>query len=427
LARRSAFPAFLLLASCLRTSAEANLEPNDLDAGVVAGGTLDSGTIDSGAFDAGTIDGGTLDAGAIDAGAWAGGPVILCSPMGLDFGLNAVGVASTLSVLCTNIRTNVPGDPMANLFIRGPSPNGQGLMIQNGDAAFDPEFDEPFPAGGLAPGKSAKINVTYAPMTGGSHADTLIISSNDPVNPRITISLVGTATVLGGCDFTLNPSNGLAFGHVGLGNSAILPFEIVNSSPDDCLVSDFKMGANSDPAFSIVDSLSGDLAMQIVPGLSNHSIYVAFAPAVAQSNFSGSVTFIISNGQRAHQSVNLTGSSLPGCLTIAPSSIDMGFVQLGQSPPGSSRRTIEFQTVCPDQDLNITSFSVVDLTTQFQITADPSPVTIPRRCLGCAPSPVTAEVSFTPLYAGVELAGIKVYTNDLADPYLLQLIGYSER
>ena len=72
---------------------------------------------------------------------FGGGAVILCSPLGLDFGLNAVGITSTLSVLCTNIGQNVPGHPEANLFIPDPNSSEQGLTIQNGDTSFQPAFD----------------------------------------------------------------------------------------------------------------------------------------------------------------------------------------------------------------------------------------------------------------------------------------------
>ena len=94
--------------------------------------------------------------------------MILCSPLGLDFGLNAVGITSTLSILCTNIGQNVPGHPEANLFIPDPNSTDQGLTLQNGDLAFQPAFDQPFPSAGLAAGQSTKINVTYAPTAGGA-------------------------------------------------------------------------------------------------------------------------------------------------------------------------------------------------------------------------------------------------------------------
>jgi hypothetical protein len=122
----------------------------------------------------------------IPLAAFSGGPVILCSPSGLDFGLNACGgTASTLSILCTNIGQNVPGHPEANLVLWS-------LSFQNGDPAFSAAFDQPFPDGGVAAGASIKIDVTYAPMQPGAHSDTLIISTNDTCVPQPTVQVSGT-------------------------------------------------------------------------------------------------------------------------------------------------------------------------------------------------------------------------------------------
>jgi hypothetical protein len=364
---------------------------------------------------------------------FGGGPVILCSPLGLDFGNNAVGITSTLSVLCTNIGQNVPGQPDANLFIGDPPTSVSGLALQKGDTPFNLAFDEPFPAEGLVAGKSTKINVTYAPWAGGTDSDTLVISSDDSVRPKTNISLVGTAKILPDCDFTLNPASGLAFGHVEVGSSAILPFQVVNNGTDECRLSDIQMSDTSDPAFTLVSYLSGNLDLQFVPGGSSRSFYVAFAPTSAKANFAAAVSFKISNDSRQHQQVSLSGSSLPGCLGIAPSPLDLGFVKYGQSPASSSSRTITFENLCDTEDININSIGVVDLTInggrpspQFTVTRDPSPVTSPKRCSNCPPKPIVAEVAFTPLYPGAQIAALKLYTSDLTDPYLVPLTGFSE-
>jgi hypothetical protein len=74
---------------------------------------------------------------------YGGGAAISCAPLALDFGANAVGVSSTQSLSCTNVGTNVPGHPEANLFIPDPASADPGLTIQNGVHAFQASFDRP--------------------------------------------------------------------------------------------------------------------------------------------------------------------------------------------------------------------------------------------------------------------------------------------
>jgi len=115
---------------------------------------------------------------------FSGGAVVLCSPQGLDFGLNACGTPWTLSVLCTNIGQNVPGDPGGNLVVWG-------LSFQNSDPAFTAAFDRPPPDAGLAAGESVKIDVTFAPTQPGAHSDTLLIFTNDACDPQPAIAVSG--------------------------------------------------------------------------------------------------------------------------------------------------------------------------------------------------------------------------------------------
>ena len=67
---------------------------------------------------------------------------------------------------------------------------------------------------------------------------------------------------------------------------------------------------------------------------------------------------------------------------------------------------------------------------EFILTGDPSPVTVPKVCpqyYSCPPTtPVTFQVSFEPYMQGKHTGGVKVYTSDLADPYLIALAGDAE-
>jgi hypothetical protein len=134
----------------------------------------------------GEIDISTDDAAAsnitIPLAGFSGGAVILCSPPSLDFGLNACGTVSTLSILCTNIGQDVPGDPSSNLVFWG-------LSFKDGNPAFSAAFHDPLPDAGLAAGQSVKIDVTYAPIQSGAQSDRLLISTNDVCDPQPAIQV----------------------------------------------------------------------------------------------------------------------------------------------------------------------------------------------------------------------------------------------
>jgi hypothetical protein len=369
---------------------------------------------------------------------FGGGAVISCTPGALDFGRNEVGIPANLQIVCTNAGTDVPGHPEANLLIPDPNSGDPAFSIQNGSAAFQAGFDSTFPAAGLAAGKSTRIDVTYDPTLAGTDSDGLIIASNDSVTPKTTLALAGVALALPACEFQINPTNGLSFGHVNNGAVAILPFEIVNSGTSDCLVNHLQLTEGTDPAFSLPDFPPGTKLDQIVPAGQALTIDVQFAPTTATGNayvFGGAATFTLSDPSNAQQTVSLHGSALTGCLVIQPDAIDFGV--FGYDPTtsaycGSGQRTVTVFNICETQDVNVKSIQVVDLAAmpQFVLSADPSPVVIPPVCgfYYCGPyTPVTFQVSFAPTAVGVDRAGLMIVTDDLYDPYLVTLTGAAQQ
>jgi hypothetical protein len=358
------------------------------------------------------------------------GAQLVCSPLSLDFGLNAVGITSTLSVLCTNEGQSVTGHPEPNLFIPDPRSASPGLVIENGDTAFQPAFDRPFPRGGLAPGQTAKIDVTYAPTTGGADADTLIISSNDSIHPTTRVSLAGTAKVLPDCDFVFNPANPLAFGHVDKGNDAIMPFDIVNNGTDSCGPVTASLTPGSCPDFSLIGP-SGPTTSVTCPGVGGGEsceVQVQYAPTNSQSTCVASLCIDLPGPQRDPQCIPLSGSSLSGCLLILPNPVDFGTVSLDA---GTKDQAISVRIVCDTQDVTLQSISLVDSASppEFFLSADPSPVLIPKVCAGPScppPSPVAFQVSFRPYASGPDTAKVKLFTTDLSDPYIVSLQGDAE-
>ena len=164
-----------------------------------------------------------------------------------------------------------------------------------------------------------------------------------------------------------------------------------------------------------------------------------FAPTTQQANFAGTASFTISNKARQHQSVSLSGSSLAGCLLILPNPLDFGVV--GFDPVTgrwckSTKRTVTVRNICDTQDVGVSSLAVVDLATTAgcgrRSSSSPgirrrsrSPGSA-RSAVPPAAPPVTFQVSFEPYQQGKHSGGVKIYTSDLTDPYLIALAGDAE-
>jgi hypothetical protein len=115
---------------------------------------------------------------------WGGGPQIVCVPVvSLGFGPVYDNTTSTMSVTCTNTGTALPGIALTI----GPLDAGPSVF----SAAFDPTTN-PYPDGGLNPGNSAQVDVTYAPFEASNDFGSLIIPNNGGQGRTLYISLSGS-------------------------------------------------------------------------------------------------------------------------------------------------------------------------------------------------------------------------------------------
>jgi hypothetical protein len=350
------------------------------------------------------------------------GPRIICSPEELDFGLNMVGIPSTLSIFCTNAGQFVPGHPAPNLFIPDPKTTEPGLAIENGDVAFQPWLDQPFPTAGLAPGETVKINVTYMPTAVGSDADALIISSNDSMHPTTRVSLTGTAKAPLDCD--IRPSSGGAgFGHVDRGSDAVLPFDVTNYGTDACGPVTVHLLAGGCSAFSLIgpSGPTNSISTSSVAGGASFEVEIRYAPTTAESLCTAALC--VDTPTRSFQCIPFSGSSESGCLLILPNPVDFGTVSLDA---GGDQHTVTVQMVCDTQDVEVTSLALVDSVTppQFFLSGDPTPVVIPKACAGCPPPmPLSFQVSFIPRVTGADTAKLNIFTDESTVPYSIAVIG----
>lgn len=99
-------------------------------------------------------------------------PQVQVDPVSLNFGYVAVGQTNTLKILVSNT-----GGAVAHI----------GAPVLSGSTAFTAGAT----AVDLAPGASNEVNVTYAPAVLAKDAASLTFTSDDPVNPSISVALLG--------------------------------------------------------------------------------------------------------------------------------------------------------------------------------------------------------------------------------------------
>jgi len=153
--------------------------------------------------------------------------------------------------------------------------------------AFEPAFDQPFPAAGLAAGQSARINVTYAPTTAGPDRDRLIIESSDEADPEFSIDLGGSVKNPPPCDLLFGASR-LYFDGVVAGTVSTTSIEITTVPSSACHVSRAEMAVGSSPAFSVT-------LTQGVDGPSSQKLEIQFAPTVVGATYEGTLNVSFDN------------------------------------------------------------------------------------------------------------------------------------
>ncbi|MBK7858468.1 MAG: hypothetical protein IPJ65_07560 [Archangiaceae bacterium] len=174
----------------------------------------------------------------------------------------------------------------------------------------------------------------------------VVILSNDPDEPEVTLNVKAQSVELPPCNFQLSPT---ALNY-GLGTPPAyrdLPFTIKNlgtGANDICLLTNLDMKLGTDPMYSLPD---GALDQVELPPGGVLNVKVRSAPSgsvgSAVMNVLGAVQFGISSPLTPQREVSLSTSVATACLTIAPSDLDFGTVQ---KDCNSSRRTFSVYNTC---------------------------------------------------------------------------------
>ncbi|MCF8364868.1 MAG: choice-of-anchor D domain-containing protein [Bacteroidales bacterium] len=164
------------------------------------------------------------------------------------------------------------------------------FFISDNSAAFSTGITE----GTILAADSLVFEVTFAPPVAGGYTAELIIDSNDPDEPRTTLSLEGFALPAGAPDISTSLNN-ITFGNVEIDTEKTESFFVINSGTSALTVSNIVSG---DPAYTITPT---SFTLQNTNDLKE--VFVTFHPLV-KGEISGVLT-IASNASA--KSVSLVG------------------------------------------------------------------------------------------------------------------------
>ena len=225
---------------------------------------------------------------------------------------------SSNSVQFGNVTLNSQGN--ANLTI---SNNGGSDLAISATSLSGAEFAM---SGITAPktisaGQSAQVALTFHPTVAGAVTGSLTITSNDPTNPTMTVTLGGTGTTAAVGQLQANAST-LTFGNVDTGSSATQHIILTNTGTAAVQIT--SIGA-SGTGFSV----NGVTAPVSLNPSATATLNVVFAPTVA-GNATGSVT-VVSNAAGSPLVITLSGTGLQAILSSTPSSAAFGNVTVGST------------------------------------------------------------------------------------------------
>jgi P pilus assembly chaperone PapD len=221
------------------------------------------------------------------------------SPYSIGFGDVPVGSSKTVTLVIKNTGTD-------------------DINIQNIYSSI-PEVTVNPTSGSLKGGESLVVTVTFTPTARGNYYGELVIVSNDPSQPSVTIPLAGFSSYASGIDVSPNSIN---FGTVSVGQSATNYVRVANNGTSDLNVSVF---VTAGTPFAVSPS-----SFTLKPG-QFQTLIVTFAPT-EKGSFSGVLAIISDDKNTPKVTVNLLGETPPEFpLSYYPNVLNFGTMPLNET------------------------------------------------------------------------------------------------
>ncbi len=327
----------------------------------------------------------TLTLGVSGSGANPATPAIALSPSSLSFGTVNVGGSATLT-------TQVQDTGTAPLSVTAIAP------CAGTSAAFTWSPPAPFT---VAAGGSSALSVTYAPTAAGGDSGCLTVSSNDPLQPTVNLTVSGNGAVPTAPAIAFNPAT-LAFGTVTIGNTGQQTSQIQNTGNAPLTVTAVAACSGAGPEFT----WSITLPATIQPGGST-PIVVTYTPTNTDSH---SACLAVSSNDPAHPVANLAitaqGAAAPTpAVVLVPGSLDFMAVAVGSS----SSLTSQVQDT-GGAPLTVSAITACSGTSGEFTWSPAAPFTVG------AGQAQTLTVTYTPVDAGPDNGCLSLATDDPLHP-----------
>ncbi len=318
----------------------------------------------------------------LSATAVAPAPQISLSSTSIQFGTVGVGSTSNLSVTISNTGN-------ADLTISVISLTGTGFGVSG---ITTPKT--------VAAGQSAQVALSFTPKVSGAAAATLSITSNDSVNPTMTVALAGTGSTATFGQLQANPTS-VSFDSVSTGAISTKQITLTNTGTAAVQISNL---AASGAGFSV----NGITVPFVLPATATVILNAVFAPTTGGS-VSGSVT-VTSDATNSPLTVSLTGTGAQPGLSVTPTSFAFGSVLDGQTK--SQTFTL---TNTGTASLAISQLSVSG--TGYSLSGLATPTTI---AVGAS---ATFSATFAPTTAGSLPGTVTITSNAPTSPSTVALTG----
>lgn len=248
------------------------------------------------------------------------GPVLQVTPRSVFVGATALGTSRPGTLTLTNV--GLDPQKIARLRVNN-------ISVVSTDPAWSLDTSTPIDVG--EPGSSAAVKIRFTPKQEGLSRMTLVIDSNDAMNPRIEVPVAALGRRLPPCALSVAPAPPpVDFGPTPVQSSTVQGFELTNvtSPADDCIVGDPVLSGS--PAFRWPGGVA-PVGRTLPPG-GRMSVRIEFAPDAAMS-YRASVSFYVSNPAAQQMTVDLAGTGAAGCFYLSPPTADFGGNTLGCGIP----------------------------------------------------------------------------------------------
>lgn len=326
---------------------------------------------------------------------YGGGPVLQCVPQVLGFGLTDINTPRTRPVFCTNVGTEVPGEPDSWMSVAG-------VMAAAPFSATVAEASSRT----YAPGDTFRVDVTFAPDGERGYNDQLLVRTS---GGEAAIPLSGEGRLFEACTFELRPPDGLDYGVVNRGRSLELSQVFVNRGATECLLTD--VGVSGAQARYFALGAGYEEPRVVAPGESVR-IPVTFTGGLP-GDYHGNLDMTV-NGPGT-LALPLDAKVVDLCFELSVSEADFGTVEPGCSSP---RRYLQIINACREPML-VTRVDIPHIETdEFKLLeAPPTPFHVP----GGAVAEVL--VAYQPITEGEDVGQLRVHADTLPGPVIGLLHG----